>query len=736
MSPQTDIYSQTSYAHSYMQQYSPDDQDPFAVYGAQQQHQPRQQPQQPHPQQQQLTYQPQQQLDPWAAMLAPPSFPTQQQQHAPMPSHMQATPPPAPAPQAKQQLTPPPTMYVGGTMGDVSPLGDVSVLAAAFGNQGVAVPPAQPLRPQPQPASAAIVAANPFDFDAMGSSMPAPPEGKPPTPPPTPPRDDVHQQEQQQQQVQQQATAFVATPAANHFGYSWASPTPQYNASPPMSPVPQAQAYGAPMGVTAQQQQQYATSPNQQQQHQQQTAAQYPAYSFSPQQGHDDPFGYAFSPFASPVVSPGSNNGGAMMMITATADNDDPFGRPPYMPGTSDCQAMVPSLAVNEDPFGVMFGGGGSNGSRNNSTALVSAPASDDPFGMGVLGGSSSSSALVPSTSTPNNAYDDPFGGMFGSSTIPVAVAVAAPRSSVASSAGNGYAAASSSPPSSSRPPIDPRLEHVPEEKPIALDTNGLPSDGEYYEARINARSLGTMFYTARNLEDTLFLRVPNNVVEALGSRPVVAYVAENSAAHHAGVNLGHVILSVNGESVANPEYCAGMIRNSPRPIVLRCYAPPELELTVTEGLHKVAYHNKDLEAPVSLSDWKEKFVVVGGIVTKPYMMNMFYKKADYDTAVKEAHAGQKISVKVKQFDLRGARVVLKGMDGVPNRIVYPSQRKPWYFIVVVPNKGYPVKISSESLDALEPIYAGIRRFVNKDSENRYSARMQESFDTLRSRKH
>ena len=736
MSPQTDIYSQTSYAHTPMQQYSPGDQDFFAAHGkAQQQHQPQQQQPQLQ-QQQQLTYQPQQQLDPWAAMLAPPTFPTtqqqqQQQQHAaPMPSHMQAPPPPAPAPQAKQQLTPPPTMYVGGTMCDVSPLGDVSVLAAAFGNQGVSVPPAQPLRPQPQPASAAIVAANPFDFDAMGSSMPAPPEGKPPTPQPTPPRD-VHQQEQQ---VQLQATApFVVAPAANPFGYSCASPTPQYNASPPMSPVPQAQAYGAPMGVTAQQQ--YATSPNQQQQHQQQAAAQYPAYSFSPQQGHDDPFGYAFSPFSSPVVSPGSNSGGAMMMITATADNHDPFGRPPYMPGTSDCQAMVPSLAVNEDPFGVMFGGGGSNG-RNDSTALVSAPASDDPFGMGVLGGSSSSSALVPSTSTSNNAYDDPFGGMFGSSTIPVAVAVAAPRSSVASSAGNGYAAASSSPSSSSRPPIDPRLEHAPEEKPIALDTNGLPSDGEYYEARINARSLGTMFYTARNLEDTLFLRVPNNVVEALGSRPVVSYVAENSAAHHAGVNLGHVILSVNGESVANPEYCAGMIRNSPRPIVLRCYAPPELELTVTEGLHKVAYHNKDLEAPVSLSDWKEKFVVVGGIVTKPYMMNMFYKKADYDTAVKEAHAGQQISVKVKQFDLRGARVVLKGMDGVPNRIVYPSQRKPWYFIVVVPNKGYPVKISSESLDALEPIYAGIRRFVNKDMENRYSARMQESFDTLRSRKY
>merc|ERR1711957_781052 len=34
------------------------------------------------------------------------------------------------------------------------------------------------------------------------------------------------------------------------------------------------------------------------------------------------------------------------------------------------------------------------------------------------------------------------------------------------------------------------------EEMPIILDSNGLPSEGGYYEARINVRSLGAMFYT------------------------------------------------------------------------------------------------------------------------------------------------------------------------------------------------------------------------------------------------
>jgi hypothetical protein len=64
----------------------------------------------------------------------------------------------------------------------------------------------------------------------------------------------------------------------------------------------------------------------------------------------------------------------------------------------------------------------------------------------------------------------------------------------------------------------------------------------------------------------------------------------------------------------------------------------------------------------------------------------VIYKKADYHTALEEAHAGQKISVKVKQFDLRAACVVLKGIDGMPDCIVYPSENKPWCLIIVVPN--------------------------------------------------
>jgi len=216
-------------------------------------------------------------------------------------------------------------------------------------------------------------------------------------------------------------------------------------------------------------------------------------------------------------------------------------------------------------------------------------------------------------------------------------------------------------------------------------------------------------------------------VITALDSRPVVAYVAEQSAAHNSGIGLGNIILSVNGQNTVDPETCAQMIRNAPRPMNLRCYVPPMMNLTLDEGTHSVKYDTKDLEAPGSSVEWKRKYVVVGGIVTKPWMMNMFYRKKDYDIAVKEAHAGHKISVKVKQFDLRGARIILKGRDGKPNWVDYPSERKPWYYITILPRKGYPIKISSESLDELEPVYSAVRRFVRKDMEARQQYQMGRS---------
>lgn len=101
----------------------------------------------------------------------------------------------------------------------------------------------------------------------------------------------------------------------------------------------------------------------------------------------------------------------------------------------------------------------------------------------------------------------------------------------------------------------------------------------------------------------------------------------------------------------------------------------------------------------------------------------------DYDTAVKEAHAEHKLTVKVKQFDLRGARIILKGRDGKPNWVDYPNERKARYYITILPNKGYPIKISAPTLEELEPVYSAVRRFVRKDMEGRPGQyRMEENY--------
>ena len=267
-------------------------QDPFAAYGAanntgavpQCNTQQQQQQQQP--------------ADPWAAMTAAPPAqappaPTMAPPQVPMQMQAQPTQPQA------QQLTPPPNTVFANNNNQAppSPLGDVSVLAAAANanaNAAPAVPNAmqygmQPLQPAPaaHQAPVAVAASNPFDMPPVAQSMPplaAPPAGMPPQAPPTPPW-------MEQQQLQNNTL------------------------SPTTSPVP--------------------------------------ANAFAPHQQFADPFGYTFSPMTSPVTSPntspGNNNNGAV--VPSAMPNADPFGvGAPAMPAViqqqQQQQAVVPSAGA------------------------------------------------------------------------------------------------------------------------------------------------------------------------------------------------------------------------------------------------------------------------------------------------------------------------------------------------------------------------------------------------------
>lgn len=344
-----------------------------------------------------------------------------------------------------------------------------------------------------------------------------------------------------------------------------------------------------------------------------------PGIALSPQV--NDPFGYAFSPMTSPTEG---QRGNLASMPTTVPDmpftgssvgaedpfttqqqavvpsnavaNDDPFGV--FGSSNTQQQAVVPSNTANDDPFGV-FGN-------------VAPPAPADPFGSSDI---NNSNAVVSS----NQVDDDPF-GVFAASPVeqPSQQPSAAPAQDPWAAAGFNEVSQAS---------LLSASTDDEDEAPIELDTNGLPKQGDYYEARINARSLGAMFYTARDLENTLLYNMPTNVIDSLKSRPIVAYVTENSAAYNAGVHLGHCILSINGTEVSDPDECADVIRNASRPMNIRGYVMPELEVSLAEGKHTVKYDKKEMRAPSSTLEWKEKYVVVGGIVAKPFVLNMYRSK-------------------------------------------------------------------------------------------------------------
>ena len=240
-------------------------------------------------------------------------------------------------------------------------------------------------------------------------------------------------------------------------------------------------------------------------------------------------------------------------------------------------------------------------------------------------------------------------------------------------------------------------------------DNGELPPGGEYYDARIFTPTLGVMFFKPQELTDSLFLNTDRDVVDALGERPVVAFIVEGSSARSAGVELGHVLLKVNGVDVTNPKDASRLIKEGPRPLPLLFYVP-NTEIVVAEGEHMVKYDTRETTAPNSAKDWKPKYVVIGGIIAQPWMINMYRSKSEYDIAVIETQARRPVSVKVKQFSLQGARIQ-NDWQG-PQMVKYKNKLHPWKYIVVLPVARNPIKISSPNLASLKPVHEGIRRVL------------------------
>ena len=86
----------------------------------------------------------------------------------------------------------------------------------------------------------------------------------------------------------------------------------------------------------------------------------------------------------------------------------------------------------------------------------------------------------------------------------------------------------------------------------------------------------------------------------------------------------------------------------------------------------------------------------------------MYRSKNEYDIAVKEAQSSPRtLSVKVKQFDIKGARILKRGTVRYPNR---PE----WHYFIIMREFGLPIKISAESEEELAPVYDGIAACLAK----------------------
>jgi hypothetical protein len=160
-------------------------------------------------------------------------------------------------------------------------------------------------------------------------------------------------------------------------------------------------------------------------------------------------------------------------------------------------------------------------------------------------------------------------------------------------------------------------------------DNGDLPPGGEWYDAKIFTPTLGVMFFKPQELTDSLFLNTDKSIVDGLGERPVVAFIVEGSSARSAGVELGHVLLKVNGLDAKNPKEASRLIKEGPRPLPLLFYVP-NTDVVTAEGEHMVKYDTKETIAPNSAKDWKPKYVVIGGIIAQPWMMNMYRSKVQF----------------------------------------------------------------------------------------------------------
>jgi len=382
-----------------------------------------------------------------------------------------------------------------------------------------------------------------------------------------------------------------------------------------------------------------------------------------------DVFGTSVAPTAQPVAT---NAPIATAQTVANNAPANPFGAAPTTP-----------TQASSDPFGAFTTYAAPQPVANNN-----APA--DPFGAAPLTPTTQGS---PTSSLPE---EDDFWAQMGFGQIDHAA---------------NESTGSITPTSDLSVSDTSATSFTPEVNPHSLDERGLPLGGEYYNIRVTTNLLGAIFTSANEVRNTLYKTASFQFVESLRKRPVVSFRIDGSAAETSGVGIGHVLLKVNDQPIPDTDTAVKVLSESPRPMTLEFYAPGQrqVHITKTEGMCMVKYDSRETLHPRTSREWKPKYVVIGDLLGKPNVIYMYRSKFEYDIAVRESQTSPRtLSVKVKQFDITGARILKRG------QVRYTNQCAPWYYFVIVREFGLPIKISAESEEQLAPVYDGIAAYLAK----------------------
>mmetsp|Transcript_1577 Transcript_1577/g.3436 ORF Transcript_1577/g.3436 Transcript_1577/m.3436 type:complete len:734 (-) Transcript_1577:365-2566(-) len=391
--------------------------------------------------------------------------------------------------------------------------------------------------------------------------------------------------------------------------------------------------------------------------------------------------------------------------------------------------APVPTLSPTPaaNPFDVFGGNGGSSSSAAHPVPQVVAPSQaipNDPFGdNGAAPTTPGASVPQPNqqqqqqqqTTTQQDEAD--FWSDMGFGNAPP------PAGNVTPTSNNSDASVASASTAGDEPsPYNLQNDGLP----VTLDERGLPVGGEYYKARVTTPMLGAIFSSAKELRSTLYKTASDSFVEAIGERPVISFTIDGSAADTAGIGLGHVLLKVNDQEVRQTDEAVKTVGAAARPMIMEFYMPNKaVKVVKTEGQCMVKYDNHSTEAPASACEWKPKYVVVGDMLGKPHILYMYRSKAEYDIAVRESQTrNRSLSVKVKQFDIRGAKIFHER-----GTVQYPNKPK-WHYFTVVRGTGLPIKISARMPEDLHPVYEGIVGFLDREMRVK-KMRMEQSRERM-----